>query len=304
MAVSCARTIIATIIIMNSEESRMKSYQNKVAVITGAASGIGRGLAEKAAALGMRVVLADIDRKGLQEVEQHLRAQGASVIAQYTDVSKYDSVIALADTAFNAFGAVNMLFNNAAILVDGLSWERSVEDWRWSLDVNVMGVIHGMKAFIPRMLKTQEECIVINTASNGGLLSGPFLAPYGASKHAVVTISESLYFELKSLNANVRAAVLCPGDVATNIWHSERIRPEGYGKKAEFSTGMESHSREVIEEMVAKGMSPQQLADIVFEQIDAGKFWIITHPEFLKPFLAMRISAIMEDKLPQLPDYL
>lgn len=282
----------------------MKSYQNQVAVITGAASGIGRGLAEKAAALGMRVVLADVDRKGLQDVEQQLRERGAEVIAQYTDVSKYDSVIALADTAFNRFGAVNMLFNNAAILVDGLSWERSIEDWRWSLDVNVMGVIHGMKAFIPRMLKSGQECVVINTASNGGLLSGPFLAPYQATKHAVVTISESLYFELQSMNANVRAAVLCPGDVATNIWHSDRIRPETYGSKAEFSTDVEAHSREIIEGMVAKGMSPQQLADIVFEQIDAGRFWIFTHPEFLKPMLELRISAIMEDRNPKLPDYL
>jgi NAD(P)-dependent dehydrogenase (short-subunit alcohol dehydrogenase family) len=282
----------------------MNSFQNKVAVITGAASGIGRGLAEKAAALGMRVVIADVDRKGLQQVEEQLRANGTQVVAQYTDVSKYDSVDALADVAFNTFGAVNLLFNNAAILVDGLSWERSIEDWRWSLDVNIMGVVHGMKAFIPRMQKTQEECVVVNTASNGGLLSGPFLAPYQATKHAVVTITESLYFELQSMNSNVRAALLCPGDVATKIWESERIRPGSYGKKADFSTGVEAHSREIIEGMVAKGMSPQQLADIVFEQIAAGKFWIITHPEFLKPMLEMRISAIMEERNPKLPDYL
>lgn len=282
----------------------MNTFQNKVAVITGAASGIGRGLAEKAAALGMRVVIADVDRVGLQQVEQQLRANGTQVIAQYTDVSQFESVNALADTAFNTFGAVNLLFNNAAILVDGLSWERSIEDWRWSLDVNIMGVVHGMKAFIPRMQKTQQECVVINTASNGGLLSGPFLAPYQATKHAVVTITESLYFELQSMNSNVRAAALCPGDVATKIWESERIRPDNYGKKAEFSTGVEAHSREIIEGMVAKGMSPQQLADIVFEQIAAGKFWIFTHPEFLKPLLQMRIGAIMEDRNPKLPDYL
>lgn len=282
----------------------MNSFQNKVAVITGAASGIGRGLAEKAAALGMRVVIADVDRKGLQQVEEQLRANGTQVVAQYADVSKFESVDALADVAFNTFGAVNLLFNNAAILVDGLSWERSIEDWRWSLDVNIMGVVHGMKAFIPRMQKTQEECVVVNTASNGGLLSGPFLAPYQATKHAVVTITESLYFELQSMNSNVRAALLCPGDVATKIWESERIRPDSYGKKADFSTGVEAHSREIIEGMVAKGMSPQQLADIVFEQIAAGKFWIITHPEFLKPMLEMRISAIMEERNPKLPDYL
>jgi NAD(P)-dependent dehydrogenase (short-subunit alcohol dehydrogenase family) len=282
----------------------MNPFQNKVAVITGAASGIGRGLAEKAAALGMGVVIADVDRKGLQQVEEQLRANGTQVVAQYTDVSEFESVDALANVAFNTFGAVNLLFNNAAILVDGLSWERSIEDWRWSLDVNIMGVVHGMKAFIPRMLKTQEECVVINTASNGGLLSGPFLAPYQATKHAVVTISEALYFELQSMNSNVRAAVLCPGDVATKIWESERIRPDSYGRKADFSTGVEAHSREIIEGMVAKGMSPQQLADIVFEQIAAGKFWIITHPEFLKPMLEMRISAIMEDRNPKLPDYL
>lgn len=280
----------------------MQSYQDKVAVVTGAASGIGQGLAAKAASLGMRVVIADIDSNSLGSVENTLREQGATVLAVRTDVADYDSVIALADATYQRFGAAHVLFNNAGVLVDGLSWERSVEDWRWSFDVNTMGVVHGIKAFVPRMLEGGEDGVVVNTASQAGLIVGPFLGPYTASKHAVVGISETLLYELNTLKAKVRAAVLCPGEVATKIWESERLRPEQYGEKPAFSTGAEATFREIVSTGVARGMSPAQLADFVFEALSQGKFWLFPHPEF-KPTYTRRYQTVIDETTPQIMQF-
>jgi NAD(P)-dependent dehydrogenase (short-subunit alcohol dehydrogenase family) len=281
----------------------MDSYQSKVAVITGAASGIGRGLANRAAQLGMRVSIADVDERGLQTVAQELRAQGAEVLVQRVDVTRIESVQALADAAFAQFGAVNLLFNNAGVLVDGISWERSVEDWRWSFDVNVMGVIHGIKAFVPRMLAAAEPGVIVNTASMGGLLSGAYLGPYMATKHAVVSISETLHFELLGEKTALRAAVLCPGEVATGIWHSERLRTEEYGEKGRFSSQAETATHDFLTNSVAQGITPQQLAELAFNGISAGKFWLFSHPESLKALLARRVQSIMDESVPQPPQF-
>lgn len=280
----------------------MQSYRNKVAVVTGAASGIGQGLAAKAAALGMNVVIADIDTRSLEAVATSLRDRGADVLAVHTDVADYDSVSALADATFQHFGRANLLFNNAGVLVDGLSWERSVEDWRWSFDVNTMGVVHGIKAFVPRMLEFGEEGAVVNTASQAGLIVGPFLGPYTASKHAVVGISETLHYELTSLGAKLRAAVLCPGEVATRIWDSERLRPEQYGEKPQFSTGAEAKFREIVSTGVAQGMTPAELADFVFAALAEGKFWLFPHPDF-KPTYTRRYRSIIDETLPQIMQF-
>lgn len=280
----------------------MQSYANKVAVITGGASGIGRGLAEKAAALGMRVAIADVDDNNLQQVAAALREGGAQVLAQRTDVTDFTSVQALADAAFDTFGQVDLLFNNAGVLVDGISWERSVEDWRWSFDVNVMGVIHGIKAFVPRMLAQGTEGVVVNTSSQAGLIAGQYLGPYTASKHAVLGISETLLYELQLQQAKLRAAVLCPGEVITQIWHSERLRPQQYGTKPEFSTSDEGHFHDVISGAVAQGITPLQLADFVYDALAQGKFWLFPHPDF-KPTFTARYQSIMDETVPQVKTF-
>jgi NAD(P)-dependent dehydrogenase (short-subunit alcohol dehydrogenase family) len=272
-------------------------FSGKVAVVTGAGSGIGRGLAGKAAQLGMKVVACDVDTKGLKATEEGLTKGGAEVLAQETDVTDYASLVRLADAAYNRFGRVNLLFNNAGVLVDGILWERSLEDWRWNLDVNVMGVIHGIKAFVPRMIAGGEEGIVVNTASVGGLTAGPFQGPYITSKYAVVGLTEVLQAEFSVLHPKLRAACLCPGEVSTQIFRSERIRPDKFGAKAESSQQVDSQFHNWITSLVeGTGIAPSELAERVFAALAAGKFWIFPHPKFKSVFTA-RYNAMMNDEV-------
>lgn len=272
-------------------------YSGKVAVVTGAGSGIGRGLAQKAGSLGMKVVACDVDTKGLKVTEESLTQSGTEVLTQQTDVTDYNSVVKLADAAYARFGRVNLLFNNAGVLVGGIMWERTLEDWRWNLDVNVMGVIHGIKAFVPRMIAGDEEGIVVNTASVGGLSAGPFQGPYIASKYAVVGLTEVLQAELSLLHPKLRAACLCPGSVSTKIFRSERIRPDKFGTKTESSQEVAGQFQDWLTNLVeSEGIPPIELAERVFAALTAGKFWIFPHPEFKKTFTA-RYNAMMKDEV-------
>src|SRR5947207_7442153 len=189
----------------------MKNFQGKVSVVTGAASGVGRGLAEKSAALGMKVVLADVEESVLKQAEAELQASGAQVLAVRTDVSQADEVEALAKITFETYGAVHLLFNNAGVGAGTTVWESSLADWKWVLGVNLWGVIHGIHFFVPRMLAQDTEGHIVNTASMAGLLSGPGQSIYKVSKHGVVTLSETLYYDLTLRNASLKVSVLCPG---------------------------------------------------------------------------------------------
>ena len=207
----------------------MNNFSGKVAVITGAASGIGLALAGKAASEGMRIVLADVEEPALTEAEQHLRADGATALAVKTDVSRIEDVEALASATLDAFGSVDLLCNNAGVTMRPRSrriWECTLGDWQWILGVNVFGGIHGFHAFTPIMLDQASEGHIVNTASVAGLVSGPGLGVYKSSKHAVVSIPETLYHELRELDAKVGVSALCPGPVATPIGSSARNRPE------------------------------------------------------------------------------
>ncbi|HSM76404.1 MAG TPA: SDR family NAD(P)-dependent oxidoreductase, partial [Bryobacteraceae bacterium] len=196
----------------------MKEFRNRVAVVTGAASGIGRALAVRFAAEGMKVVLADVEEPALQAAAQELRDAGAAVLALRTDVSQEADVEALAVRTYEAFGGAHIVCNNAGVASRTVpSWEQTSADWQWVLSVNLWGVIHGIRAFVPRMLSSGGEGHIVNTASLAGLTSSPGLAPYNASKHAVATISESLYFELLAVPSSIRVSVLCPGWVNARI---------------------------------------------------------------------------------------
>src|SRR3990172_8826356 len=196
----------------------MKEFRGKVAVVTGAASGIGRAMAERLAAEGMKVVLADIEKAALGGAEAEMKAGGATVIAVPTDVSKADEVEALAGKTIDAFGAVHVLCNNAGVPpVVGPSWELTEADWQWVLGVNLWGVLHGIRTFVPIMLAQDSEGHVVNTASVAGLLSGAWFATYSVAKHGVVTLSESLPRELELTGSRVKVPVLCPGWVRTQL---------------------------------------------------------------------------------------
>ena len=188
----------------------MNQWISKVAVITGAGSGIGLGLARYAASQGMHVVAADVDNQGLDALSETISAQRQSIITVATDVSSPEAVEKLAEIAFEHYGKVNLLFNNAGVLVDGKSWERSVKDWQWSINVNILGVVNGIRSFIPKMLQQGEEGRVINTSSIGGLLGGgAFLGPYQGTKHCITAITETLYSELsQEERANYRISVM------------------------------------------------------------------------------------------------
>ncbi|CAM3973777.1 SDR family NAD(P)-dependent oxidoreductase [Pseudomonas wadenswilerensis] len=265
----------------------MSNEQGRVAVITGAASGIGRGLAEHAAGLGMQLVLADVDGPGLQTLCAQLQGQGAQAIAQVTDVSDVTQVERLRDVVLAHFQRVDLLFNNAGVMQTGYSWEISHEQWQRMLAINLQGTINGIRSFVPLLLKQGHPAQVINTASLAGLLSSPLMAPYNVTKQAVVALSETLQFELSMLGAQVSVSVLCPGPVASEIMASNQARDQA---GTAFSA--------VLDDSIRQGMTPRALAAQVFAALAEQRFWIFPHKDF-KPALELRLRSILEETNPQ-----
>lgn len=281
----------------------MKEFKGKVAVITGAASGMGRAYAERSAREGMKVVLADVEQKALDKAESELKAAGATALAVRTDVSKLEDVEALARKIRETFGAVHLLFNNAGVAAGGGSvLETSLNDWKWVINVNLWGVIHGVKTFGPIMLEQNTECHIVNTSSMAGLVSFANSAPYCTSKFGIVALSEALHQELTSMGAKVGVSVLCPGLVNTRLEEAERNRPPELQNDpaVEERLRMDPDAqmrRKLAHEQFKTAMPPQQVADIVFNAIKEGKFYIITHPEWLAP-VRTRMQDILEQRQP------
>ncbi len=284
----------------------MREFKNKVAVITGAASGIGRGIAERCAQEGMRIVLADIEEKALNQTEKEMKAAGASVLAVPSDVSKASDVEALAHKTLNAFGAVHLLCNNAGVGVGGCVWECTVEDWKWVMGVNLWGVIHGIRVFVPIMLEQDTECHIVNTASGSGLISSPHLGIYKVTKQGVVSLSETLYHELAQRGAKIKVSVLCPGWVNTQIMEAERNRPAElqHDPDDEVRIRMSPEYQEVEETVraaVQTGMPCHQVADCVLNAIREEKFYILTDPDFVKLMVQLRLDDILQERNPTNP---
>jgi NAD(P)-dependent dehydrogenase (short-subunit alcohol dehydrogenase family) len=257
----------------------MKDFKDRVAVVTGAASGIGQALARRFAAEGMRLVLADIEDDPLRAVERDLRASGAQVLALKTDVADPQQVESLADGAINRFGAVHVVCNNAGVWPPVLRmWESSVSDWQWVLGVNLWGVINGIRAFTPILLRQDTETHIVNTASVFAALAFPFVGPYLASKHAVLAISEVLSAELQSIGSRVKVSVLCPGEVQTRIMDAARNRPLAMrgGGSAHENTDLVQAMRGMIE----TGMPPDEVAGHVLSAIREDRFFIFTHAKY------------------------
>lgn len=276
----------------------MADLSGKVAVVTGAASGIGYALAERWAREGMKVVLADIEEDALEAAADRLGRLG-TVIAVPTDVSLAESVDDLARQAED-FGQVRVVCNNAGVAGIGASvgWEKSVREWQWVLDVNLWGVIHGIRAFMPGMVK-RDEGTIVNTASIAGLLPLPFGAPYAASKHAVVGISLSIRQELEALGSRVRVSVLCPGWIRTNVATSERNWLERLGSVP--SAGDSEVSQMVaamIRSLVDGGMDPSEVAARVLDAVQEDRFWILPNAETLAPVIKEIAASAVEGRTP------
>ncbi len=274
----------------------MNEFSNRVAVVTGAASGIGRAMAERFAAEGMKIVLADVEEAALAKTAQEMKASGAEVFASRTDVADAKAVEALAEAVYSRFAAAHIVCNNAGVASRAVPcWEQSLEDWQWVLGVNLWGVIHGIRAFVPRMIAGGEEGHIVNTASVAGLSSSAFLGPYHASKHAVVTISECLYYELAAAESKLHASVLCPAWVNTRIGESGRNRPLGPDAPHPVSDAVTAGIRKLL----AAGLSPESVAARVFEAVHEERFWILTHPEW-NPAIAKRVEDMLARKNPEM----
>jgi NAD(P)-dependent dehydrogenase (short-subunit alcohol dehydrogenase family) len=283
----------------------MKDFNNKVAVVTGAASGIGRALAARCVREGMKVVLADIEAATLTETARELDAGDTEILVVRTDVSGADEVEKLAHMTLDRFGAIHLLFNNAGVIKGGLLWECSLSDWEWIISVNLWGVIHGVRTFVPLMLAQDVACHIVNTASIAGLIAPSNQGIYNVAKHGVVALTETLYRELAERDAKLKVSVLCPSHVRTRIYDAERTRPPVYygGDTAEPmpQQALEAIWSEIAERYEDYGgmLSPEYIADCTFDAIRNERLYILTHPE-LNPLLLERTEAMTHGRNPLL----
>jgi len=280
----------------------MQDFQGKTAVITGAAAGIGKAIAERCAKEGMKIVISGINLENIQPLEAQLKSEGTEVLAIRADVSKREDIYNLADAAFETFGAVHLLVNNAGVGAGPTIWESTWNDWEWVIDVNLWGVINGLKIFIPRMLEQETEGHVLNLASMAGLLPYHTSAPYMVTKHAVVALTEQLQFSLTQRGSKLTTSVLCPGWVKTRIMESERNRPSEFKNKDPEKplTPTEEAALKGMMAAVESGISPEAVADQTFQSIRDEKFYILTHPEYI-PLMRVAFDNTIKGLKPPLP---
>ena len=278
----------------------MQVFEGKVAVITGAASGLGRAFAEQGAALGMRLVLADIDSDALADTAATLREAGAEVVAVPTDVSDAGAVEALARKTLDSYGKAHLLFNNAGVGASGLAWEMSANDWAWVFGVNVMGVAHGVRVFAPIMIGQNEPAHIVNTASVAGFLAPPLMSVYNASKHAVVGLTETLYHDLRKVGAPVGCSLLSPAFAPTGIADAERARPARWRNDAAPTASQILAARELRKAVRAGRLTAADIADATFDAIRDERFYVFTHPAIV-PSIHLRHEDIERQRQPSDP---
>ena len=278
----------------------LKDFKGKTAVITGGASGIGLALARHAAAAGMNVTLADIEQTALDAA---LDGLDAPCLGVQCDVADAAQVEALQRQTSERFGDTHLLFNNAGVSSGGPFWEISLADWEWTLGINLMGAVHVLHHFLPAMMKSGQEGHIVNTASIAGMMSAPDMSPYNVSKHGVVTLSEGLCSELKNADSSIGVSVLCPSFVQTQIHLSERNRPsEQSGHDEAQKQALLEGSKAVFDAVFKNAMMPDKVADLVFEAIKIGRFYIFTHPEGSRRKVEERMRTILGDSTPYVSD--
>ncbi len=285
----------------------MRRFTDRVAVITGGASGIGRAIAVRAAREEMRMVLADVEEDALHQVAHSLRQSGASVLPVVTDVSRREDVEALAQQTLNAYGAVHLLVNNAGVAHGaGTVWETSLADWEWVIGVNLWGVIHGVRTFVPIMLAQDTECHIVNTASAAGLVCPLDAGPYAVSKFGVVALSETLYQNFAATGAKVKVSVLCPGMVRTAIVDSERNRPPGLDGPTPKMPTRSPEEDDARWQQIDAGfsryggvVSADHVVELLFEGIRDERLYILTHKDAIKREIRSRMESIVNERNPE-----
>ena len=283
----------------------ISDFKNKTAVLTGAGSGFGLECARIGAKLGMNLVLADVQQDALDKTVAEMQALGAPVLAMRVDVSKAEQMQALADAAFARFGAPHFVFNNAGVGAGGLIWENTVQDWEWVLGVNVMGVAHGVRLFTPMMLAAARadpayQGHIVNTASMAGLLNAPNMGIYNVSKHAVVSLSETLYQDLALVTDQISASVLCPFFVPTGISQSHRNRPDELKVEAK-PTQSQLIGQAMSDKAVGSGrVTAAEVAQMVFNAIAANQFYIYSHPKAIGS-VQTRLEDVLQARNPTDP---
>jgi len=283
----------------------MEQLEGKIAVVTGGGSGIGRAVATHLAGAGMQVVVADIQQDALDATVADLVARGHRAIGVRTDVSDGASVEALAEATVAEFGAVHLVHNNAGVGVGGPVWTHTERDWQWVLGVNLWGVIHGIRVFVPRMLEQGGPAHVVNTASMAGLISVPYLGAYNVSKHGVVTLSETLHRDLRLAGSDIGVSVLCPGLVMTNIFESQRNRPEALaddgdtsGLSALLAGGGDGAATEDALGSFGEILPADDVGAAVLDAVRQDRFYILTHPETTETLVRTRCDDIVEARHP------
>ena len=276
----------------------MKKLKGKVAAVTGAASGLGRSMALAFAAEGMDVALADVDQVNLTAVADEVQEKGVRAITLKVDVSQAAQVDGFRDHTIARLGAVHVVCNNAGVSPLGAAWESSAADWEWILGVNLWGVIHGVRAFVPALI-AQKEGHIVNTASVAGLISPPGMAAYNVTKHAVVALSETLYHDLRERKSEVGVSVLCPAYVPTGIADSERSRPKhlAAAEKSAQTQAKEAMMRKAVK---SGKISADQVAQAVVKAVKVDRFYILTH-ERIKPAIRARMEDILKGRAPRDP---
>ncbi len=279
----------------------MEQIADRVGVITGAASGIGRAMAVAFAAEGMHLALADIEAEPLEETAELVRSEGVNAIALRTDVRDPEAVEHLAERTVAEFGALHLACNNAGVSGGGLTWEVDLDTWDWVLGVNLFGVIHGLRSFTPRIIASGGGHIV-NTASMAGLTSPPGMSPYNVSKHAVVTLSESMSVELSMTHPEVGISVLCPGWVRTRIHEADRNRPSDPAAAMDEAIVVDAGEQaaldgmqDVVASLIEGGLDPADVAAQVLEAVREARPWVLTHPEWMEMVSARTDRIIAEE---------
>jgi len=275
----------------------VKRLDGRVAVVTGAASGIGLALCERFAAEGMKVVMADIEAGPLAAAEATVRRTAPAVLASRVDVSNADDVERLARETYDAFGAAHVVCNNAGVAVLGATHEHTLADWQWVINVNLWGVIHGVRAFLPRMLAGGDEGHIVNTASMAGLTTAPYMSIYDVTKHGVVALSEAMYKEAQVTGSPVGVSVVCPGLIDTSIMRSSRNRPESLGDAGKAGPMAQAFGQNLADRL-ATGYPPSEVARQVVDGIREGRFYIVPAQPEVKAGIGVRAQDLLELRNP------